>query len=241
MIFRRIKAHIEKENWFAVGIDFCIVVIGVFIGIQVANWNEAQQDRVSAKDYHARLVTDVELSIERNQAQIAFGRQEVRQLDLILSALDECQLRDEDEPVFAAGLYNMGKFSLPVMVMGTIDELNATGNFPLIGSPQLRRTISETVREYQIKLAVDSQIAGRSIPSINYVRTRVRFLLEDHQPRLPSMDPDKVIYDFEALCVDESFIHAVATVRELTLIIINLNQQMIEYQTELLAELGGSD
>jgi len=44
MIFRRIKAHIEKENWFAVGIDFCIVVIGVFIGIQVANWNETRAD-----------------------------------------------------------------------------------------------------------------------------------------------------------------------------------------------------
>lgn len=40
MIFRRIKAHIEKENWFAVFIDFLIVVVGVFIGIQVANWNE---------------------------------------------------------------------------------------------------------------------------------------------------------------------------------------------------------
>lgn len=45
MIFRRIKTHIEKENWFAVGIDFCIVVIGVFIGIQVANWNEVRAVR----------------------------------------------------------------------------------------------------------------------------------------------------------------------------------------------------
>lgn len=40
MIFRRVKAHIEKENWFAVCVDFLIVVVGVFIGIQVANWNE---------------------------------------------------------------------------------------------------------------------------------------------------------------------------------------------------------
>ena len=42
MLFRRIKAHVEKENWFAVGVDFAIVVIGVFIGLQVANWNEAR-------------------------------------------------------------------------------------------------------------------------------------------------------------------------------------------------------
>ena len=40
MLFRRVKAHIEKENWFAVFVDFLIVVVGVFIGIQVANWNK---------------------------------------------------------------------------------------------------------------------------------------------------------------------------------------------------------
>ena len=28
MIFRRVKAHIEKENWFAVGVDFFIVMVG---------------------------------------------------------------------------------------------------------------------------------------------------------------------------------------------------------------------
>ena len=46
MIFRRVKAHIENENWFAVFIDFLIVVVGVFIGIQVANWNEARADKI---------------------------------------------------------------------------------------------------------------------------------------------------------------------------------------------------
>ena len=42
MIFRSVKAHIEKENWFDVGVDFFIVVVGVFVGLQVENWNDAQ-------------------------------------------------------------------------------------------------------------------------------------------------------------------------------------------------------
>ena len=40
MLLRRITTHIKEQNWFAVGIDFVIVVFGVFIGIQVANWND---------------------------------------------------------------------------------------------------------------------------------------------------------------------------------------------------------
>ncbi len=45
MLLRRVTKHVKDQNWFAVGIDFVIVVIGVFIGIQVANWNDAQGDR----------------------------------------------------------------------------------------------------------------------------------------------------------------------------------------------------
>ena len=41
MILRRVAEHVKAQNWFAVAIDFVIVVVGVFIGIQVSNWNEA--------------------------------------------------------------------------------------------------------------------------------------------------------------------------------------------------------
>jgi len=45
MILRRVMEHVKAQNWFAVGIDFVIVVVGVVIGIQVANWNEARSER----------------------------------------------------------------------------------------------------------------------------------------------------------------------------------------------------
>ena len=45
MLLRSITKHVSDQNWFAVFIDFLIVVVGVFIGIQVANWNALSQDR----------------------------------------------------------------------------------------------------------------------------------------------------------------------------------------------------
>ena len=45
MLLRRITKHVTDQNWFAVFVDFLIVVVGVFIGIQVANWNDANSDR----------------------------------------------------------------------------------------------------------------------------------------------------------------------------------------------------
>ena len=36
--------HVKDQDWTVVVIDFVIVVVGVFIGIQVANWNDARLD-----------------------------------------------------------------------------------------------------------------------------------------------------------------------------------------------------
>ena len=42
MLLRRITEHVKDQNWTAVALDFVIVVVGVFVGIQVANWNDAR-------------------------------------------------------------------------------------------------------------------------------------------------------------------------------------------------------
>ncbi len=72
MILRRVITHVRKQEWTAIGIDLVIVVVGVFIGIQVANWNEARRDRAdegavlkslheevsAAKTLSARILAD---------------------------------------------------------------------------------------------------------------------------------------------------------------------------------------
>ncbi|MEO0368372.1 MAG: hypothetical protein AAF197_06240 [Pseudomonadota bacterium] len=45
MLLRRVTQHLKAQNWFAVFLDFLIVVVGVFIGIQVANWNDSRAAR----------------------------------------------------------------------------------------------------------------------------------------------------------------------------------------------------
>lgn len=45
MILRRLTANLRAQNWTAVAIELAIVIVGVFIGIQAANWNQARQDR----------------------------------------------------------------------------------------------------------------------------------------------------------------------------------------------------
>ena len=45
MILRRITQHVKDQNWFAVALDFVIVVVGILIAFQITNWGDAKAER----------------------------------------------------------------------------------------------------------------------------------------------------------------------------------------------------
>jgi 6-phosphofructokinase len=66
MLLRRVIEHVKTQNWTAVALDFVIVVVGVFIGIQVSNWNE----RLAERDTEARLLTYLAEDLRADMAAI---------------------------------------------------------------------------------------------------------------------------------------------------------------------------
>ena len=60
MILRRIAEHLKAQNWTAVGLDLAIVIVGVFIGTQVSNWN---QSRIEKRET-ARLLGELEPALQ---------------------------------------------------------------------------------------------------------------------------------------------------------------------------------
>jgi hypothetical protein len=63
MILRRFTKHIIAQNWFAVGLDVIVVVVGIFLGMQVADWNDSRKDRTLEIEYLGRLYDDMNGSI----------------------------------------------------------------------------------------------------------------------------------------------------------------------------------
>jgi len=44
MLLRRFIEHVKDQNWFAVGLDVIVVIVGIFLGMQVTDWNEHRKD-----------------------------------------------------------------------------------------------------------------------------------------------------------------------------------------------------
>lgn len=64
MFVRKIAEHLRAQNWFAVALDFLIVVVGVFVGLQVDNWNQARVDQNRETEYLLLIDIDLKRDIE---------------------------------------------------------------------------------------------------------------------------------------------------------------------------------
>ena len=64
MILSSVTTHVKEQNWFAVFVDFLIVVVGVFIGIQVANWNESQALNDKETQLLVELKNEIKMGID---------------------------------------------------------------------------------------------------------------------------------------------------------------------------------
>ena len=49
MIMRRLAQSLKEQNWTAICVEFVLLVLGVFLGIQAANWNGQRAEDVRAQ------------------------------------------------------------------------------------------------------------------------------------------------------------------------------------------------
>jgi hypothetical protein len=60
LIIERIKESLKRQDWTAVSLELVIVIIGVFIGTQVSNWNQERIDRRET----ARMLQELRPALE---------------------------------------------------------------------------------------------------------------------------------------------------------------------------------
>jgi hypothetical protein len=138
MLLRRVIEHVKAQNWFAVGLDFVIVVVGVFIGIQVANWNEERLQAREGALFTERLKTDLRYEHENWQALVAYLGV-VRENAESATAILEGRLEASDEALLIHA-YRATQYMYFVRWRATYEELASTGSLGLIKQQALRDT-----------------------------------------------------------------------------------------------------
>ncbi|MEM7492731.1 MAG: hypothetical protein AAF296_05075 [Pseudomonadota bacterium] len=154
MIFRRIKAHIEKENWFAVGIDFFIVVIGVFIGLQVANWNETRAERERLATQLDSFRTELVMARDDVASLEAYALKRASDASTLRKRLSEegTELTEEDFNRLAMSALRSSSFTV---TYHDFEELSLSGGLSLLEDQDLRDMISRWDTQLSIIRTID--------------------------------------------------------------------------------------
>lgn len=239
MILRRIAQHVKQQHWTGVCIELGIVVLGVFIGLQVDDWNQARHDRALEREYLQRIYADMQATIEQqandsNAAQ--WNEDRLRTQALIINDLRSGRLPEKDREEFDTGLLLFGYVGGVSVRWSTVEELQSTGSMAVIRDSALRDLIGRTDAEIKRKSGIGTTFAD----SINAYRQQIgsRFAVASfsgdfHDPRAIKLD-----YDFHALASDPAFINTLTQVDALSRMkLVNADAEM-ELVRELRDELA---
>jgi hypothetical protein len=145
MILRSVTKHFKEQNWVAVGLDFFIVVFGVFVGLQVSDWSDARNtDRQSAL-FTKRLMADLRMEAFNNQVLVEYYEDVLSHAGKALQVLEGKTMRSDEALMISA--YRASQDFGPPSHRTTYDELTSTGSFNLIRDQVLRETVMKHYNE----------------------------------------------------------------------------------------------
>jgi len=186
MILRRVTQHVRDQNWTAIGIDLVIVVLGVFLGIQIGNWNEERKNEVLAVDYMERLQADL-LDEIANWNYTSEYYEATRTHSLAALAGFEQSVEELDDQ-FLIDLYQASQVLNTSVRKGTYDELLATGRIVYITDDRTRRLLTNHYSRSEARTQTQNQQADYRQVLREQMDHRVQRAIREHCDDVYSVD-----------------------------------------------------
>jgi hypothetical protein len=237
MILRRLSQSLKEQNWTAIWIEFVLLVAGVFLGIQVANWNQERQLDERRSAALSRLHAESEAAITYIERRIGVLAGEAELRTDALQRLSDNNWQGADPARMAKALDSLQYAPAVSPPRAVYDELISTGLYSELGDPRMREAVSAYVAHI-----------GWVERQIDYVRARIvarndgrRFAGER-----PVFDPDSKrqtirIYDLPALSADPAFVENAILNNETTIAQVDWTRDLLEKAKRMCAELSRID
>lgn len=159
MILRSVARALRRQDWATVIIEFIVVVAGIFVALQVDNWNQHRKDNISEQVFLGRLAADMQWNIENflDLQTIFEGKARFIQF---LREVPASQLMLDEPGEFLRGLRHSGYVSLPSVRSATFTELQNSGQISLLRDVDLRSDLSTFYAEYQLMQTILDEPVG---------------------------------------------------------------------------------
>jgi hypothetical protein len=165
LILRRLTEHVKEQNWFAIALDFVIVVAGVFVGMQAQAWSQERDRRKNEAAYLVRLHEEVEQLLATraryDRTRVKFSADLAAAVQLLNGEKADALLSVDQCDAIAGSAHT----TVPPAELPTVAELLSTGRLDQLTSPNIRLAIlsytQEAARARDLILAISD--SGRDI------------------------------------------------------------------------------
>ncbi len=147
MLLRRFAEHVKAQNWLAVALDFAIVVLGVFIGLQVQAWAVERDRQKNEGDYLARLHGEVEQLLA---TRARYDRTRAKFSADLIGAIETLDLDDANVSLSLEqcdAIAGSAHTTIPPAELPTVAELLSTGRLDQLTSATVRTAVLTYVQE----------------------------------------------------------------------------------------------
>jgi|8_EtaG_2_1085327.scaffolds.fasta_scaffold00047_40 hypothetical protein len=149
MILRRLSTALRKQDWFTVAVETLIVMFGVFLGLQVNNWNEARAEEESYHLARVRLVAEIDANLNKISLTKAELADVIPRVSNGIDALRTCASNPEATALVAGAIREAQLTRGHQFTQSTLTEL--TENAGLLG----RQSESDRLAFQNLRNTVD--------------------------------------------------------------------------------------
>ncbi len=143
MILKRFTEALRKQDWATISIEFLIVVVGIFVGLQANEWAQARQDRADERAALERLFAEMENTNRDLGNFIARGKQLNELRRKAVQFVDSEDAVPENELPLKIGINTLAQFPPVLPVSVVYDELKSSGQLRLIQNAGVRVGLAE--------------------------------------------------------------------------------------------------
>ena len=200
MILRRLADAIREQNWFTVGIEFLIVVSGIFVGLQVDDWNEARQKAAREQETISRMHAEAVNVVDYFNGRVDNQLTGLAASDAFVRALSGIESDSLAEDAASRGYFRLWIYPSIAPPRAAFDELSSSGLLNEISDSGIRTSIADYYRELDfIQGQLDRfRVSDGADPGVD---GGVRHVYDPESPTRRRYE-----IDFERLAANPSFI-----------------------------------
>ncbi len=143
MILQNLAKAIREQNYYAVFLEFVIVIAGVVIGFQINAWNEGRMRAASADAARANLVANLRRDIAEFEERDAYYQGLSEHADTVLAVMEAPdRLAEIGEWRFLESSFRLGQTWPFSQSRQVYRELEGKGDLDLIGGPDVRLALA---------------------------------------------------------------------------------------------------